>query len=86
MVQTVTIKSNETNVFRADYGASEYIEIRVGRNRGQDGTILILTNNADADVGWSAVLPEPAGKVGYSFDATMLYSQGGISKNTKIAK
>lgn len=86
MVETVTIKSNESNVFRADYGAAEYIEIRVGRNRGADGTILILTNNAEADVSWSAILPEPTGKVGYSFDATMSYSQGGISKNTKIAK
>ncbi len=86
MVQTVTIKSNETNVFRADYGAGEYIEIRVGRNRGSDGTLLITTGNADADVRWSAALPEPSGKVGYSFDATMFYSQGGISKNTKIAK
>lgn len=86
IVQTVAIKSNESNVFRADYGANEYVEIRVGRNRGHDGTILIIADNAEADVSWSASLPEPAGRVGYSFDATMSYSQGGISKNAKIAK
>lgn len=86
MVQTVTIKSNESNVFRADYGAGEYIEIRAGRNRGQDGTILIITDNADADVSWSADLPEPAGRVGYAFDATMSYSHAGISKKAKIGK
>jgi hypothetical protein len=86
LVETVTIKSNETNVFRADYDDGGYIEIRAGRNRAEDGTILILTNNAEADVSWSAMLPAPAGRVGYAFDATMSYSQGGISKNSVIRK
>lgn len=86
IAETVTIKSNETNVFRADYADGGYIEIRAGSNRGEDGTILILTGDTDADVSWYAALPAPAERVGYAFDATMSYSQGGISKNSVIRK
>lgn len=85
VLEEKTVNPSAANRFIVDYNGSS-LEIGVGRESGNDGSLWILATNLTAQVTWSAVLPplNESDKAGFQYDAWMNYSSGPYSVNRQI--
>jgi len=79
---------NHPNTMQVDYADGSSVKVIVGQAGGNSGSLFMKASGIAADASWSAILPplEATRKLGYEYDATIDYVQGGVAKHCRIGK
>jgi hypothetical protein len=88
LTESGTVFSDQANSFKITYASGGTLNITVGQKSGNPGSLYIKAQNVNASTSWFAALPRPkeTKKLGYSYNATLSYIQGGIAKTARIGK
>ncbi len=88
MVESGRLHSNTSNTFMATYEGGGSLDITVGLVSGEDGSLRIEPQDAEAHFSWHAELPkpDPDKAIGYEYDAVMEYCQSDVLMSRNIGK
>lgn len=79
---------DQASSFRVDYANGGSVTVTVGVRSGNDGSLEIVASGIGAKAEWAAALPprNETERLGFEYDATMDYTQGGVRKTARIGK
>ncbi len=88
VIEEGAVFPNHAHLLRVEYASGSSLEVEVGPQSGNDGSLRIQSKGISTEVSWAAVLPpiNETMKMGYEYDATIEYVQGKAAKRCRIGK
>ncbi len=86
LTETGKLFSDVPNSLDVVYADNSSLYIDIGKKDGNDGSLWIKAENTTASVDWYVTLPpiDSTKRIGYAYDATMEYVQGGVKVSRRI--
>ncbi|MCI0503679.1 hypothetical protein L0Y65_03120 [Candidatus Micrarchaeota archaeon] len=80
------VSSDSVSRFQVSYAGGGTLEVGCGRASASAGSLWMQAHNVTAETGWQAILPPPGegDRVGYEYDAAMIYRINGASVSRRI--
>jgi hypothetical protein len=87
-VEHGSVFPGESSQFQVDYLGGYSVQVEVGPNGGNNGSLRMKASGISVDTAWAVVLPplDAAKKRGYEYDATISYVQGKVAKRSRLGK
>ncbi len=87
-VENGSVFPNQQNTLTLYYLGGGRLTITVGPQNGNSGSLMMQATGTGASTSWAAVLPplNATDEVGYQYNATIDYVQGGVEKKCRIGE